>query len=418
LYLVKHHEERPSDYLKPEAKAFGIVMDGYATESSIESVSKLEDILRSLEERLDTPEAYLLNVQKYTALMKAYIQTFDKEALPKVEELMKRMEAMANKYNKPRLRPDQVNYTMLMKAILLHGGPGYARRVESVLHSMKADPREKVSKPNVYACSLALEAWAKSGQPDAWNRMDAILQSMERPDTACYNSMIQLYSNQEKSEQALNLVQQMRSDYESGENPTCRPDVVTYTSLMDGLRRQSHVKDKWTIAHSIFQKMLAQYHDGDDACKPTRVTFAILLHFLAGSAEPRVKHKEAERLWETAKELNEPLSKNGMYAFVKACGATEGDDEELRQAFGLVEQVFGESGDMANDPRIYVELLQACHNLLRNKDECAQGLEFIFKQCASHDCVNEYVLSKLNKVCPEKMFTQLVQQTVLHDKVE
>jgi hypothetical protein len=52
-----------------------------------------------------------------------------------------------------------------------------------------------------------------------------------------------------------------------------------------------------------------------------------------------------------------------------------------------------------------VELLEACHQLVP-KTERNKGFEMIFKHCAGHGYVNEYVLNKLRAVRP-KLYPRL-----------
>jgi hypothetical protein len=89
-----------------------------------------------------------------------------------------------------------------------------------------------------------------------------------------------------------------------------------------------------------------------------------------------------------------------MHAFVKACRSTTGDANELLEAFKLVDRVFGEAGQKSLEDRVHVELLEACHRLVL-KAERNKGFDMIFKHCARHGYVSEYVLNKLRKVCPE-----------------
>jgi hypothetical protein len=116
--------------------------------------------------------------------------------------------------------------------------------------------------------------------------------------------------------------------------------------------------------------------------------------------EPRAKHTEAERLWKLAKDLRAPFDVLAMHAFIKACRNTKGDASQLRCAFLLVEKVFQDAGESALDGRVYVELLEACHRLVPI-DDYNRLIELIFKHCAGHGYVDNYVLSKLRKVSPE-----------------
>jgi hypothetical protein len=130
------------------------------------------------------------------------------------------------------------------------------------------------------------------------------------------------------------------------------------------------------------------------------VTFTQLFHYLADSPTPRTKHIEAERLWKLAKDLRVLFNSLALHAFVKACRNTQSDSSELRRTFLLVEKVFQDAGESALDGRVFVELLEACHQLVP-KAERNKGFEMIFKHCTRHGYVGEYVLSKLRKVSPE-----------------
>jgi pentatricopeptide repeat protein len=252
-----------------------------------------------------------------------------------------------------------------------------------------------------------MNAWAKSGSPEASVRMQALLKSMDRPNTISYNILLADYAKQGKYEKAVDLLKRMQSDFESRRNPNCCPGAWSYNIVMNALRGAKDV-DRWTEASALLERMLRQYELGYDDCRPDLVTFTQLSHYLADSPEPRAKHGEAERLWKLAKNLKVTFDVVTMHAFVKACRSTNGDENELLEAFKLVERVFGEAGQTSLDDRIYLELLEACHRLVP-KAEHNKGFQLIFKHCADHGCVNLYVLTKLKKVCPD-LYPRLTNQ--------
>jgi pentatricopeptide repeat protein len=369
-------------------------MDGYAQRKSPDALEKVEGILLTQEKRVqdgeDIREVRLLNAHSYNILMKAYLQTLGREALPKVEETVTRMETMAEKYNRPELRPSTVAYNTFMIAIVKHGASGYADRVEKVLRSIE---------PDQISYNIAMNAWAKSGSPEAPERVQSLLQSMDQPNTVSYNVLLDFYGKKGMYEKAVGLLSQMQLDFESARNPNCRPDVWSYNTVVNALRSAADV-DRWKESLTLLEQMMQQYELGYDDCRPDAVTFTQLFHFLADGSEPRAKHTEAERLWKLAKDLRAPFNSHAMHAFVRACRSTKGDASELRRVFLLVEKVFQDAGESALEGRVYVELLEACHQLVP-KAERSNGFEMIFKHCTRHGYVSKYVLNKLRKVCPE-----------------
>jgi hypothetical protein len=138
-----------------------------------------------------------------------------------------------------------------------------------------------------------------------------------------------------------------------------------------------------------------------------------MLHSFAESAEPRAKHVEAEQLWKLAKALRVPFNAHAMQAFIKACRSTKGDENDLREAFKLVGQVFRDAEESALDSIVYSELLEACHRLVPNDDR-NEGFEAFFKHCVAHGNVGTDVLRQLRKLCPPDLYTRLTGQDPLH----
>jgi hypothetical protein len=237
------------DYLRTDPKSIGVVMDGYARRKSKDGLAKVEALLLTLEKRVhdgnDVREVQLLDAQKYNVLMKAYLETLGRDALPKIEETMKRMEAMAEQYNRPELRPDKVAYNTFMNAIVRQGAPGYTELVEKVLKSIE---------PDQISYNIAMNAWAKSGSPEAPERMQALLKSMDRPDTVSFNVLLYFHGKKGTYGKTVELLNQMQSDFESGRNPNCRPNDISYNSVMNALRTAKNV-DRWKKSSEIFEQM-------------------------------------------------------------------------------------------------------------------------------------------------------------------
>jgi pentatricopeptide repeat protein len=130
-----------------------------------------------------------------------------------------------------------------MKAIARQGAPGYAERVEKNLYSIE---------PEQVAYSVALNAWAKSGSPEAPKRMQNLLTSMDGPNTVVYTVVLDFHARQRMYEKSFEILNQMEADFENGRNPNCRPNAVSYTTVMAALRGAKGV-ERWKESSALLE---------------------------------------------------------------------------------------------------------------------------------------------------------------------
>jgi pentatricopeptide repeat protein len=111
-----------------------------------------------------------------------------------------------------------------------------------LLQRMKLDYESGSNKNHLldtHTYSTVLKALQKSNLADAVEKAEQIVNAMPLPDTATYNILLNIYARKGKSKRAFKLVNQMKSDFESGKNRNCPPDTLTYQTTLNALTKTS-----------------------------------------------------------------------------------------------------------------------------------------------------------------------------------
>lgn len=123
------------------------------------------------------------DVVSYTTIMSACVKCKDQKL---AEETFQRQKAMVESGNQ-RAEPNFITHVALLEGMAKSKEPKAAQRVESLVREMyrKYENGESSIKPNAQVISLAIHCWSKSGDRDAGERAEGLL-----------NWMIELYESE------------------------------------------------------------------------------------------------------------------------------------------------------------------------------------------------------------------------------
>jgi pentatricopeptide repeat protein len=134
--------------------------------------------------------------------------------------------------------------------------------------------KNKNCRPNMHTYATILNALHKSNRSDALEKAELFFDSIPSPNTVTYNTLLNIYARNGEIEKALYLVQQMQSDFESGKNKDCRPDMHTYNTILNALLK-SNRSDAVAKAEQFFNSIPS----------PNTVTYTTLLNIYAQNGE-------------------------------------------------------------------------------------------------------------------------------------
>jgi pentatricopeptide repeat protein len=457
--MVQRYEDDSNDHLSPTKKAFGIVMDGFAQRrQSPDSLNKVGAILTRLEDlltkgKLPTPtgESEQVDAAMYNILMTAYLRAWPDDAVVSIRSILDRMERIAKGLNKPELLPNNISYVILMNALIRRGAPGYEDEVESILESSRRESRE-AARPDMHSYAAALDAWAKSDDPRACSKALSILDSIESPSTACFNIVLNAYARRGLVDDAVQMLNQMEKDFESGRNQKCQPDGITYSVVLHAKAKHGPVDDaieilKWmkhkvesggnqncqpnhinylAVLHALsantresthhrFKKALACFDDmselfrrGNARCRPSQETITALLQVLRTCDDVTAKHVAAREVLERLGRLSIPQGPVAALSFILASGETKGPYDARFESMQFILSLLDSLSAEQLTPEIYRAVLKSCHNLLFDRiEEKKRLIEDVFERCTRTGHVSLRLLRTLFKISPPDLYSTI-----------
>jgi hypothetical protein len=169
------------------------------------------------------------------------------QAARESEKLLNKMWQLYYEDCRSSAKPDVITYTSVIDC-WAKSGPNSeaAKRAECLLVELmdiyQRDPLQHYTlKPNTKVFSTVINSWAKVG---AASKAHAILTEMELkaeegviPNTITYNTVIHAWAKSGRGEEACveaeKILQKMHHLYQSGVNSQAKPDVSTYTAVID-----------------------------------------------------------------------------------------------------------------------------------------------------------------------------------------
>jgi pentatricopeptide repeat protein len=212
------------------------------------------------------------NLRTYTTILNALLKSNRSDALEKAEQFCNAIPS-----------PNTVTYTTLLN---VYAQNGEIEKVLNLFQQMQSDYESgnKDCRPNMHTYATFLNALQKSNRSDAAAKAELSFSSIPSPNTVTYNTLLNIYAQNGEFDKALNLVQQMQSDYDSG-NKDCRPGMRTYNTILKAFQN-SNRSDAAAIAEQFFNSIPS----------PNTVTYTTLLNLYAEKKLGRKAIRLARRM--------------------------------------------------------------------------------------------------------------------------
>ena len=335
--------------VEPDMVAYTSVLNCWAKAVSRQerqvAASKALQILQDMEDMYLHEEKYHVkpNVVTYATAIKAIGNSFDPNAPALCEQVLERMYNLteSGKINVP---PNTGTYNAVITSLSNCGGPGSTtskaqrlanvRRTESLLVDMIKRSRfqkETAVEPNIRTWGAVLRAWADSGQPDAGEQAERVLNRLQewyddgktsvRPNVVCHTTVIRAWgrsagtkgvSSKEAMDRIEKLLQKMEDMYEETLDPDIRPNKITYVTAIDAICRHCPKETVGSKVQGIVDRMMRLYGKGLGHDRPTRIVLNALINAWSKSSEPNAA-PNAERIFQWM----ESQYKSGRDDFVK-----------------------------------------------------------------------------------------------------
>jgi pentatricopeptide repeat protein len=374
---ILNHLLESKNHIDPDVITFNSVIDAWAKSGRQEAPLRAEAVLKKMIALGDAGwHKASPNVISFTSVISAWANSGDQQAPQRAEEILREMTRFG-------LVPNEVSYLNVLTAwsrskenmaperahaILIHmisqfeegvadakpdshcwssvisayANRGDVHRAESILMELyerfisSGDPNYL---PHQYCFAAVINAWAKSGRPEAPQTAEAILQRMQdlaestgesslRPETVSFTSVLKAWAESNVHDAPIRceqILQRMQYLYEKG-HADCQPNVVSFNTVLDCWAKSSR-REAPERAEAILRHMVTLHEGGNDFAKPNAISYSTVMDAWARSGVPNA----AERV----QALFDELAQSHLDG--------DGDLKPDTQTFGILITAWGRS---------------------------------------------------------------------------
>jgi pentatricopeptide repeat protein len=237
------------------------------------------------------------DMRTYSTLINAISKSGNVNASKQATDLLKKM---INLFINGDLdeAPNAITYSSVMDAYAVDGDIDGAM---NILNMMKDDYNSgnKTAKPNLRTYNILINAISKSDTDDAPQQAEILLTTMiylyskrellEGPNSFTYSSVMYAYAVQGDIDGANDVHEMMKNEFKSG-NKKCRPTVMTYSILIKAWAKSGKDNTPEEV-EKILQEMKDLHKSGDLVEGPNHITYTSMIDSLQkfDGTEDRVK---------------------------------------------------------------------------------------------------------------------------------
>mmetsp|Transcript_29251 Transcript_29251/g.32845 ORF Transcript_29251/g.32845 Transcript_29251/m.32845 type:complete len:895 (+) Transcript_29251:105-2789(+) len=358
--------------------SFNLVLSAWARQRSLEGARRADILLQILLKTSDDYPNIRADSYSYSNVLNAYAKSGGKRrAALRAEELLHQMEV------RMKITTD-VCHNAVMDCWSLSGDDDAGRRANIILTKLEENKERNIKlisnttrlpPPSRIAYNICMKAWARSknGALHAHkllNRMQTSDDEDLHPDKISFSTCIDAYcrstsnltANTEKAEKLLYQMEQA-----SPKNPSIRPDVVTYTSVLYSYAKAGIDIDR---AMSLINRM-KKY-----ACEEPNTTFLNTLLYLFSK---QGKNDHAEALLKSMKQND--LADKISYTSVIATHANNGNATRALALFRELEDLYKSSSSNRFNADRYLPtektFISLIHAISKSKESSKTSLDEI-----------------------------------------
>ena len=289
--------------IEPDATIYAYVVTALTKSGSVNAADQAMGILEQVEAKYAENASPIFQPTPllYSAVLQACAKSCTIDGAQKAETLLRRnLDWYAQ--GKEFARPTTQCFNAVIDAYARSGIPNAADEAEAILNELESSP---IAQPNTRSYNAVILALKNSEASPI--RAENVLKRMSsrskngdktcRPDRVSINSVIALLAKHGMASRALQFLDFLNETYEKSGDVAFMPDLFTYNSILDAFSRSGWV-DAGPRASELYQRIIKSKEDGGMGIKPDAVTFASLRHAWSktdgGEAEANRMHHAME----------------------------------------------------------------------------------------------------------------------------
>jgi len=291
------------DYLKdpiripqPDVISFGSVLKAWASKKDPQGAEHAQTLLRRLQHLHQSGWPHCQpDLAIFANVMKSVSYSKGNNAPYLVEGIFRSMQESSK--DVPDMKPDTVCWNIAISGWAQAGdGPRAEALFQEMLQEYLAD-RENASAPNVMTFSAVLSAWARTqGNPQAPERAETLLQQMKdlsetgvlpdaKPNVISYSIVLDCLAYARSKSAALRA-DAILEEMKASDDPNVRPNIVSYNSVMKAWSFSRDPNTLLRVSSLLKEIMSLSENDKTKKFKPNVNTFGSYLKVIADSDIP------------------------------------------------------------------------------------------------------------------------------------
>lgn len=404
--MIQQMEDR-EDLPDPDILTYNALLYSLAQSKDSGTTEEAEELLYDLIDGKHEPVQ--VDTASFNTVIHAWAQVASKynpSAANSAQLLLNRMEQLAEK-DRPSLKPDVYTYTTVIQA--------WARCEQSLkAEKMFETMASKGLTPNRYTYTAVMSALAKTGMPEkAEHLLEKMLKGYQKgneslkPDTVTFSCVMDGWariSHVDKpyaADRALALLEKMKALDGLGMGPNAR----TYTSVLSAVAK-SGTWDACERARAILQDMEYEAHDnGLKKLQPSTIHYNAVLHAYARSPRADKALKASGFL----KYMSEHPNRNcrpdsiSFNSVLMACANAFGNEELKARSYLIAKDMFRRTihGEDYVRPSstTFVHFCKASRRLILHKKHRFAALKKAMRLCCNFGMLNKVVILQAQLAC-------------------
>ena len=253
------------------------------------------------------------------AAINVWARSGDPRAVQRAESIVAEMEASTYK----RGSPDTSTWNTLMNLYTKSGDSRAPEKAQNILSKLERDYLDGTSafRPQVLSYSAVLQAWAKSGRPEAPGEAERVILGMSKtktgsagktltmqPTTVCYDALIESYarSDDPSASQKIDDILRRMEDRASAGESALAPTTRTFQAAIVGLSRRTAAKEENAAkAEQLLRRMIDLQRAGSHTIRPNNYVYSAVISTYAALNSSEGAAKAYELLREMLVAFNE-----------------------------------------------------------------------------------------------------------------
>ncbi|KAK1734718.1 pentatricopeptide repeat-containing protein [Skeletonema marinoi] len=293
-------DEMQNDDVEPNAQTFNGAITAWSRSGSSAAAKKADGLLKKMEDLQIPPSAKVME------------QIHEPGAALRAEILLKVMHAMYKKGNHS-MKPNCFTFTAVITAWARSGEKDAGERAEKLLDGMiklYEVGKDDDVKPNVFTLTAVVDAYARAGGRDAATKASNVVRKVDpliKPSYATYNCLMKAWSNSQQqgaARMAENILRKLEDEYQKG-NKQMQPTIITYSSCINAWAKSTD-QGKAKRAQAVLVRMKQMYESGVIDSMPNTVAYTAVINSCATTYGDQLEKEEAFKIaYSTFKELSE-----------------------------------------------------------------------------------------------------------------